>query len=139
MPNTTELQNLRQDVAALTAHIAALGPRLDNAVTHREVQALSDIAAKQRKRTAWTVLIAVLVAMVGALFVNNAALEVCWLRSGGQALHHSSMCNVLFPGYNDIVDEQRKQIGQFNKLVKQIPANDRRIEKLERRVHQLGG
>lgn len=145
MPNSAELQELRQEVAALAVNIAALGPKLDNAVTHREVQAIKDFTERQRKRTTWTAVISVLIAMIATIGVNNAMLTKCFLRGGG-TLHESTACNVFFPGYNGVIKLQRKQVGQFQKLTSTIPKNakdnarqDREIRDLKRRLHNLGG
>lgn len=145
MPNTAELQELRQEVAALAVNIAALGPKLDNAVTHREVQAIKDFTERQRKRTTWVAVVTVLITMIITIGVNNAMLTKCFLRGSG-TLHESTICGAFFPGYNGVIKLQRKQIGQFNELVKEIPQNKKRLNQqqhqitdLKARLRRLGG
>lgn len=135
----TRNDELLQRVGALAAALHSLEKKLDNAVTTEQAQEMVETNARIRRRVAFTIVTSVALAFLATLTVNNVAITRCFL-AGSQT--HSKICNTIFPGYNDAVDEGNVRLQQFNQLIAQIPENskenrqqNRRLSRLEKELH----
>lgn len=133
-----ENSKLLQEVGALAAALHSLEKKLDDAVTVEQAQRFIEDNARIRKRVAFTIVASVLLAFFATLTVNNVAITRCFLTG---AQRHSAICNTVFPGYNEAVDEGNDRLRKFNQLLKQIPLNvrknkeqDDRLDRLEKKV-----
>jgi polyhydroxyalkanoate synthesis regulator phasin len=142
----SETDMLRQEVAALTVTLAALERKLGDVLTVEQAAQRfpsRDEARRSRRRTAVTVLVSVLIAVGVAIGGDNLAIRGCFLGSSG-ASHESTVCNLLFPGYNASVRVGNERLRKFSDVLASIPANAQtnrdqqaQIDRLRREVADL--
>lgn len=136
----------RKQNAAILEELVTLTFTLQNAILKMQKRTTDEIKreaeksrkenARVRKRVVYTVLASVLISLSSAIVGDNIAINHCFLTKSGN-LQHSSLCDTLFPGYNSEVDQQQKILTQFNTLVKQIPENQRSIQRIESEIAEL--
>lgn len=129
---------LRQEVEALNVTLVALYDKLEDLITKDEAEKsfpTREEARRARWRTAGTVLMSVFIALVLTIFANNYAVTHCFLNTGTP--NKSGVCDLMFPGYNESVEESRQRLSQFQELVDQIPKNTSVNEEQNRQLAEI--
>lgn len=142
---------LRQDIAALSTAVLGTQTTLEE---FRKAYAPRSEIRQKRNRAILIILTAVLIALLLTTVVNNREITRCFLQENQK---HSSVCNALFPGFNDSVDRNNKRLAQFNQLLQEraqasarnaaqiaanraiIVENHKLINQLQQRVAKLEG
>ena len=77
----------------------------------------------------------VVVAMLGALLVENTAINRCFITPPSG--FGRRVCGVVFPGYASAMATSDQRAAQFAELLEAIPRNQQDLAELKARVEKL--